>query len=329
MAPDRLSEILGTLPKFSDENLLAGFENSEDAAVYKIDDTRSIITTLDFFTPIVDDPYEFGRIAAANSLSDVYAMGGQPRIAMNIVGFPDDMDIKILGEIMRGGADKVQEAGALLVGGHSVKDHEPKYGLSVVGFVETKRFLANATAQVGDVLILTKAIGTGIISTGIKVQKAEQAWMDEAMFSMQYLNKYAVDSFGAIIPHACTDITGFGLIGHLSEMMNGCGLSAELYVDDIPILSGALELADMTVLPGGNLKNQSFYGCQVEMDHVNSAEKAVLFDPQTSGGLLISLPPDQADSLIERMKDKVETPFAIIGKVTERKDKTIYVKRRS
>lgn len=329
MAPDRLSEILSTLPKFEDEYLLAGFENSEDAAVYQIDDKRSIITTLDFFTPIVDDPYEFGRIAAANSLSDVYAMGGQPKIAMNIVGFPDDMDIKILGEIMRGGADKVMEAGALLVGGHSVKDNEPKYGLSVVGFVETERFLANSTAQAGDVLILTKALGTGIISTGIKVQKAEQAWMDEAVFSMQYLNKYAVDSFGDIIPHACTDVTGFGLIGHLTEMLGGCKLSAELYMDVIPTLPGALALADLMVLPGGNLKNQDYYGSLVELEEISACEKAVLFDPQTSGGLLISLPRNQAETLIAQMEGKVETPFAIIGKVTERKDKAIYVKRRS
>lgn len=316
------------LPKFHDDNLLAGFDNSEDAAVYRIDDERSLIATLDFFTPIVDDPYDFGAIAAANSLSDVYAMGGQPRIALNIVGFPDDMDINILGQILQGGADKVQEAGALLVGGHSVKDNEPKYGLSVVGFVETKRFLANGTAQPGDVLVLTKALGTGIVSTGIKQAKAEPAWEEAATFSMKYLNRYAVDSFGEIIPHACTDITGFGLIGHAIEMMTGSNTSCELYFDDFPILPGALDLARQAVIPGGNFNNQRFYGDQVEKIDLTLEESYLAYDPQTSGGLLISLPPDQAEVLLERMKQTVETPVAIIGRVIERQAKPIILKRR-
>lgn len=317
------------LPEFRDENLLAGFENSEDAAVYRIDDERSIITTLDFFTPIVDDPYDFGAIAAANSLSDVYAMGGQPKIAMNIVGFPDDMDINILGDILRGGADKVMEAGALLVGGHSVKDAEPKYGLSVVGFVETKRFLANGTAQPDDVLLLTKALGTGIVSTGIKRAKADKEWEEAATFSMKYLNKYAVDCFEDIIPHACTDITGFGLIGHASEMMQGSNTSCEIYFDDLPILPGALSLAEQAIIPGGNFNNQNFYKPLVETDGLKVEETYIAYDPQTSGGLLISLPEEDAKTLLERMTSRVETPFAIIGKVTERRDKPIYLKRRS
>lgn len=316
------------MPAFRDDNLLAGFENSEDAAVYRIDDERSIITTLDFFTPIVDDPYDFGAIAAANSLSDVYAMGGQPKIAMNIVGFPDDMDINILGDILRGGADKVMEAGALLVGGHSVKDAEPKYGLSVVGFVETKRFLANGTAQPGDVLILTKALGTGIVSTGIKRGVAEPSWQEEATKSMKYLNRYAVDCFEDIIPHACTDITGFGLIGHLSEMMGASGTSCDIAFDDLPLLPGVLQLAEQAVIPGGNFNNQKYYGPLVESVGLSIEETYVVYDPQTSGGLLISLPPREAQVLLERMKHRVETPVAIIGQVTDQREKPIYVKRR-
>lgn len=316
------------LPAFHDENLLAGFENSEDAAVYQIDEERSIIATLDFFTPIVDDPYDFGAIAAANSLSDVYAMGGQPKIALNIVGFPDDMDISILGEILKGGADKVMEAGALLVGGHSVKDKEPKYGLSVVGFVETKRFLANATAQPGDVLILTKALGTGIVSTGIKQGKADPEWEKEATFSMKYLNRYAVDCFEEIIPHSCTDITGFGLIGHAIEMMSGSDTSCELYFEDFPLLPGVMELAEQAVIPGGNFNNQRFYGPQVEKVDITTEESYVAFDPQTSGGLLLSLPEEAAHILLERMKQHVETPVAIIGRVTQKQEKPIILKRR-
>ena len=316
------------MPQFHDENLLAGFKNSEDAAVYRIDEERSIIATLDFFTPIVDDPYDFGAIAAANSLSDIYAMGGQPKIALNIVGFPDSMDINILGDILKGGADKVMEAGALLVGGHSVKDDEPKYGLSVIGFVETKRFTANSTAKPGDVLLLTKALGTGIVSTGIKQSKAAKDWEEAATFSMKYLNRYAVDCFEDIIPHACTDITGFGLIGHAIEMMSGSDTSCELYFDEFPILPGALELAEQAVIPGGNFNNQRFYGDQVEMHDLTTEESYVAYDPQTSGGLLICLPPEEAEQLLERMKHKVETPVAMIGRVIEKQTKPIILKRR-
>lgn len=254
-------------------------------------------------------------------------MGGQPKIAMNIVGFPDDMDINILGEILKGGADKVQEAGALLVGGHSVKDQEPKYGLSVVGFVETKRFLANGTAQPGDVLILTKALGTGIVSTGIKRGLAEKGWEEQATFSMKYLNKYAVDCFWDIIPHAATDITGFGLIGHVSEMMNGSNTSCELYFDDFPVLPGALELAKQAVIPGGNFNNQKFYRDQVETDGLTTEETYLAYDPQTSGGLLISLPEEEAQTLVERLQASVETPVAIIGRVIDKQAKPIYLKR--
>lgn len=316
------------LPTFQDENLLAGFDNSEDAAVYQIDDTRSIIATLDFFTPIVDDPYDFGAIAAANSLSDVYAMGGQPKIALNIVGFPDDMDINILGQILQGGADKVIEAGALLVGGHSVKDHEPKYGLSVIGFVETERFLANASAREGDVLILTKALGTGIVSTGIKRGVADPEWERQATFSMKYLNRYAVDAFEDVLPHACTDITGFGLIGHVSEMMAGSDLSCEIYFEDLPLLPGVLELAEQAVIPGGNFNNQNFYADEVRLEDISLEESYIVYDPQTSGGLLLSVAPEDADGLIQRLQAQLETPAAIIGRVIAKEEHPIIIKRR-
>ncbi len=308
--------------------LLAGFDNSEDAAVYQIDDKRSIINTLDFFTPIVDDPYDFGQIAAANSLSDVYAMGGTPKLCMNIVCFPDDLDIEILKQILLGGADKVKEAGALLVGGHSIKDKEPKYGLSVTGFVETKRFLANSTARVGDILILTKPIGTGIISTGVKTDSAKEEWAKASSFSMKQLNKYAVESFEDILPHSATDVTGFGLIGHLQEMMSGAHLTAELSLKDIPMLEGAIELAEMGCIPGGNFNNRRNYEHDVSFENtIKESEKAVLFDPQTSGGLLIAVAEEDADELVKRLRERVTTPIGVIGRVIEGEEKRIIVRR--
>lgn len=316
------------MPSFAaDERLIVGFGNSEDAAVYAISDDEAIITTLDFFTPIVDDPYEFGQIAAANSLSDIYAMGGDPKLCMNIVGFPEDLDMSILGDILRGGADKVIESGAMVVGGHTVRDKEPKFGLSVVGFVKRDAVLKNHGSEVGDVLILTKALGTGIVSTGIKREKTETSWEEASSFSMRYLNKYAVEQLGDAEVHACTDITGFGLLGHLTEMMEGSQTSCVLTFDSIPLLPGVLELARAGVTPGGAKNNSCHFGKNVSMDEfITEAEKSILFDPQTSGGLLLSVKKEHADALLERLKS-IETPAAVIGEVTEMRESYIHVRR--
>lgn len=312
------------LPEFKDELLLAGFDFSEDAAVYKLDETRSLITTVDFFTPIVDDPYDFGAIAAANSLSDVYAMGGSPKLALNLVGFPGDLDMEILRDILRGGADKVKEAGALLVGGHTIKDNEPKYGLSVVGFVDHDELLLNGGAREGDKLILTKAIGTGIITTGIKsgVVSIDQA--EAVVFSMKYLNKYAMEALEGRA-RAATDITGFGLIGHLNEMLEASGMSATLDYSSIPFFDGVEELVEMRAVPGGTYSNKMHYEGICELTGISTEEQLPLFDAQTSGGLLLSVAAEEAEEILELLEKVVETPVAIIGEITKKREKAIYV----
>lgn len=307
--------------------LISGFDYSEDAAVYKLDEKRSIITTLDFFTPIVDDPYTFGAIAAANSLSDVYAMGGKPKLALNIVGFPSELSLEILREILRGGADKVKEAGALLVGGHSIKSSEPTYGLSVIGFVNNEDILLNGGAKVGDKLILTKALGTGIVTTGIKSGIASEIMAEEAIFSMQYLNKYALEAMEGSKAHCATDVTGFGLIGHLLEMMEASDTSAYLDYDAIPFLPGVEEIVEAGAVPGGTFGNKNHYEGRCNLDGFTGQEVLPLFDAQTSGGLLLSVDAAIADRVVDKLQEKVKTPVAIIGEIVEKKEKQIYVKR--
>lgn len=314
------------LPKFESDRLLVGLDTSDDAAVYKLDDEKAIIQTLDFFTPIVDDPYMFGRIAAANSLSDVYAMGGYPIIALNIVGFPNCLDVSVLGEILRGGADKVKESGALLVGGHSVQDDEPKYGLSVTGLVHPDKVLDNASAKPGDVLILTKPIGTGIINTAIKGDLVDEETINMAIHTMEYLNKYAADGFDHVKINSCTDITGFGLLGHVYEMSKGSGVSIIINSKDVPVLPGVFENAKMGIVPAGAYKNQHYVGDHVEFaPNIELDMIDTLFDPQTSGGLLLSMTREEADKYLEYLKNNLETDFAVIGEVVERKEKDIYV----
>lgn len=254
-------------------------------------------------------------------------MGGNPQLALNIVGFPGDMDIEILGEILKGGSDKVREAGALLVGGHTITDVEPKYGLSVVGFADNEKLLLNGGGMVGDKLILTKALGTGIISTGIKSGVISADMAKAAAFSMQYLNKYAMEATKGLV-HGATDITGFGLIGHLLEMMEAGATSAILDYEAIPFFEGVDELVEMRAVPGGTFSNKRHYQDQCELGDLSTEEALPLFDAQTSGGLLLSVPADRADAILERMKESVETPVAIIGEVVERRDKAIYVKRK-
>lgn len=284
-----------------------------------------MIETLDFFTPIVDDPYMFGQIAAANSLSDVYAMGGTPIFALNIVCFPTCLPIDILGEIIRGGADKVREAGAIIVGGHSVDDKEPKYGLAVTGLVHPDRVLPNSSAKEGDVLILTKPLGIGIINTAIKGDIASEKNMKDAVETMAYLNKYASEIAKNYDISSCTDITGFGLMGHLNEMVSGSGVSANIHYDSIPVLEGAEDFAMMGIIPQGAYKNMSYLEGKYTFDEkVQEYKRDILFDPQTSGGLLLAVKEKDACKLLEELKS-IKTECSIVGEITSKRDYYIYV----
>jgi selenide,water dikinase len=317
---------LRQLPKITDENLLVGLDTSDDAAVYKINDDIALIQTLDFFTPIVDDPYMFGQIAAANSLSDVYAMGGEPKLAMNIVCFPNCLSTDVLVEILKGGHDKVAEAGALLIGGHTVEDDEPKYGLSVAGFVNPNRVLTNSNAKVGDVLVLTKPIGVGIINTAIKAGLADKEVYDKAVHTMATLNKYAKEALDKVEVNSVTDITGFGLLGHSLEMAEGSSVTIVIDHKSVPIIDGALEFAQMGLVPAGAYSNRKHIGDKVRfVGNISEDVQDVLFDPQTSGGLLISVPRDSVDLLLENLKN-TPNEFAVIGEVVEKEDAYLIVK---
>lgn len=315
---------MGKLPKFHDDNLLVGIETSDDAAIYKVTDDIALIQTVDFFTPIVDDPYMFGQIAAANSLSDVYAMGGEPKIALNIVGFPNCLDPSVLGEILAGGADKVKEAGAVLVGGHSVQDDEPKYGLCVSGFVHPDKIFKNYGCKVGDVLILTKQIGNGIINTAIKAEMASERAIKEVTIAMASLNKKAKEVVENHQVNACTDITGFGLLGHCVEMAVASDVTFELHVQDIAYFEDAVSYAKMGLIPAGAYKNRGYSGKQVDMSQVEEHYVDLLYDPQTSGGLLISVPPEEVENIMKEFEEKqMDTKVSIIGKVVEKDEKLI------
>lgn len=275
------------------DNLLITLDTSDDAAVYKINDDIALVQTLDFFTPVVDDPYTYGQIAAANSLSDVYAMGGRPLTAMNITCFPSCLSTDILKDILRGGADKVMEAGGLLIGGHSVEDDEPKYGLSVTGIVHPKKVWANSGAREGDDLILTKPIGTGILNTAIKAGLTTKAQYNDAVDTMITLNKYAFEAVDGLNISACTDITGFGLLGHAYEMAKASNVSLEIYSDNIPIIQGAVEFAEMGIIPAGMYANKKHIEDKIFMNNtVKGAIQDILYDPQTSGGLLLAIHPN-------------------------------------
>jgi len=301
----------------ADENLIVGLDRADDAGVYKINDELAIIQTVDFFTPIVDDPYWFGQIAAANALSDVYAMGGVPKTAMNLVAFPvKDMDISILRQIIQGGLDKMTEAGVVLVGGHSVEDKELKYGLSVTGFVHPDRVLIKKNLQSGDRLILTKPLGTGIINTAIKGGLASPEIIGTVTQLMATLNRDAAEVMRNYPVSACTDITGFGFLGHLSEMVQDSGLGILIQADKVPILHEALQYAGMGMVPAGGFKNREFYECGVEFaTSVNQLIQDLFFDPQTSGGLLISVGREKANGLLEDLKGKDIQDAAIVGEV--------------
>ena len=322
-----MASVLTVIPKVSHEKLIVGLETSDDAAVYKVSDDKAIILTLDFFTPVVDDPYTFGKIAAANSLSDIYAMGGEPTVAMNIVCFPQCEDMAILREILRGGSDKVTESGAILVGGHTVDDMEPKYGLSVTGEVHPDRVRANSHVEVGDVLILTKPIGTGILNTAIKGEIADEQDYEEAVLVMEYLNKYPADALKKIDVNGVTDVTGFGLLGHVLEMAKGSGCTIEIDGESVPMLRNAREYANMGIIPAGMYKNLDYISPDVSVcEGVKQDILDVLYDPQTSGGLLISVPQQRASELIEELRNCKALCYDIIGRAVEKKEKYVIVK---
>jgi len=295
--------VLGGIPKVFDENLLIGYDSSDDAAVYKLSEDIAVVMTLDFFTPVVEDPYTFGKIAAANALSDIYAMGGEVKAALNIVAFPEkEMDTRILGEILRGGAQKVHEAGGVLSGGHSINDVSPKYGLSVMGVVHPAGILPNNGCKIGDKIILTKPVGIGIILTAHRLDAADSESYLEAVKNMETLNKYAADVMKKYPVNACTDVTGFGLLGHLGEMVPK-GMSAIVQASKVPVIQGAYALAKEFYITGSAQKNANFMKERVRLDNVDFAMKEILFDPQTSGGLLISVPGKDAGMLASELKD--------------------------
>ena len=318
---------MGNLPKFHDENLLVGVETSDDAAIYKVNDELALIQTLDFFTPVVDDPYLFGQIAAANSLSDVYAMGGEPRNALNIVGFPSCLDPKILGRILEGGASKVLEAGAILAGGHSIQDDEPKYGLSVTGFVNPNKIFKNYGSQPGDVIIITKQVGSGLINTAIKAEMAEKSQIDEVVTVMTSLNKKAKEVIENYPISACTDITGFGLAGHAMEMAASSKVTFEIDVNKVPYIDGALEMAKMGLVPAGTYNNKDYISGDVESINIEECYLDLMYDPQTSGGLLITLAESEVENIMKDFENKnMDTKVAVIGRVLEKQEKSIVLK---
>jgi len=301
----------------SHPNLLVGIEHIDDAGVYKIRDDLALVQTVDFFTPIVDDPYTFGQIAAANALSDVYAMGGVPVTAMNLVAFPiQSMEIEILRDILKGGLDKMREAEVVLVGGHSIEDQELKYGLSVTGLIHPDAILTNTGARVGDRIILTKPLGTGIINTAQKGGMAAPKAVQRAIEVMTELNRKAAELMKGFKVHACTDVTGFGLLGHLCEMLGDGKIGIRISLDAIPILPKAEEYAAMGLVPGGAHRNREFYAPKVEgADGCSPALLDVLYDPQTSGGLLIAIPEEEAEGILGSLQEGGVKEARIIAEV--------------
>ena len=311
-------QVLSKLPMVEHPDLLVGSSTGDDAAVYRLDDKTGLVLTVDFLTPITDDPYEFGLVAAANSLSDVYAMGGRPLVALNVVGFPAALAGEMLGDVLRGGYDKAAEANCLIVGGHTVDDNEPKYGLSVVGLVEPGRHVTNAGAKPGDVLVLTKPLGTGIVATGCKAGVAPPGSVETAVETMAALNRAASEAMVEVGVNACTDVTGFGLMGHLTGMLRASGVGAEVSTSKAPVLPGVDELLAQGVAPGGTYRNEAGVAEYVEWDEsISERQRLILCDAQTSGGLLISVPGDRLTQLLEALESRAVETRAVIGRITE------------
>ncbi len=307
LPPGLLAAVLAKLPTQSDGNLLVGYDTSDDAGVYRIAPNLALVQTVDFFTPLVDDPFTFGQIAATNALSDVYAMGGRPITALSIVCFPQDGDLSVLEAILCGGMDKIGEAGCVVAGGHSVRDQEIKFGYAVTGLIDPDHLLKNTGAREGDDLILTKALGTGVITTALKQGKAEPEWVAEAIRCMTTLNRRAAEVVAGVHGvHAMTDVTGFGLMGHARELAFGSGMRIELIVDQVPRMQGALDAIARGAIPAGLLTNREFAEC-VSADAPGAAipddVRALLYDPQTAGGLLLSVAADCASDLMQSLRN--------------------------
>lgn len=311
----------------TDENVIVGLERADDAGVYKISDDLALIQTVDFFTPIVDDPYWFGQIAAANALSDVYAMGGIPKTAMNLVAFPaKQMDLSVLRQIIQGGLDKLTEAEVVLIGGHSIEDKELKYGLSVTGVVHPERVLTKKNLQPEDRLVLTKPLGTGIVNTAIKAGMASADLTEKVTRLMASLNRDAAEVMSRFDVHACTDVTGFGLIGHLAEMVCGSGMSVRIFSEQVPVIPEALEFASMGLIPAGAYRNREFRESMINFDEaVERSRQDILADPQTSGGLLIAINAHQIKELIVALKDAGMGDVSQIGEILSGPEEKIWV----
>ena len=319
LRPQLLEEVLKKIPVPTDKNILVGTDTSDDAAIYRIDDQTAIVQTVDFFTPIVDDPYQFGAIAATNSLSDIYAMGGKPLFALNIVGFPSNrLPMSVLEEILKGAQDKVKEAGISIIGGHTVDDTEPKFGLAVTGIIHPHKIITNRHARSGDDLVLTKPLGTGILSTALKRGLLDQQQQDELTQTMATLNKIPAEVMQTSGVNACTDVTGFGLMGHLLEMMRGSGTSAVINMEKLSFLSGVKKLAISGVIPGGSQDNLTYTLPFVDYsDSISNINRLLLNDAQTSGGLLISLPREKTEKLLSLMFEKGVQYATVIGQVVD------------
>ena len=313
IGPGELAGILSNLPAFSDPRLTVGFDSSDDAAVYRLNDQTSLISTADFFSPMVEDAKSFGRIAATNAMSDVWAMGGTPILALNIVCFPEALDKSLLGDMLAGGAEKIKEAGAILGGGHSIYDKEPKYGLAVTGLVDNDKVIRNDTLRVGDKMILTKALGVGIIMAAARADAASIEAEAKAVASMERLNRYAAEKMAGYEVSACTDVTGFGLLAHMAEMAAG-RVTIKIYAEALPTIPEAVAYANDFLLTAAGQRNRNHLGKRIMVNNLPFSTQEMLFDPQTSGGLLIAVSPRQADALLTAIQ-KDDPVAAIVGEV--------------
>lgn len=316
-----MAQVLRQLPQINDPNILVGTNTADDAAVYKVNDSLAIVQTVDYFTPVVDDPYTFGQITAANSLSDIYAMGAQPLFALNIVGFPSKkLSMDVLADILKGGAAKATEAGISVIGGHTIDDPEPKYGMVVTAVINPSQVITNAGAKEGDILVLTKSLGLGIITTAMKKGLASQEAIVEAIEVMSTLNKSAAEVMVKVGVNACTDITGFGFLGHLHEMAKASHLGAKIFLDDVPVIQEAWNLItnQSGVVPGGTRKNLEFLNKDIILNQgITEIDLLVLADAQTSGGLLISVSEEKLPKLIQGLKEAGVQTSAIVGKMVK------------
>jgi len=319
LGPGALASVLEKIPKKHDKNLLVGYESSDDACIYKLTEDLAMVQTLDFFPPMVENPYIFGQIAATNALSDIYAMGGEVKTALNIVCFPEKMDLNILGEILQGGAEKVQESGGVLAGGHSIIDTDIKYGLSVSGIINPKKIYKNNTSRVGDKLILTKPLGVGIVMSASRIGEASPESMKESIKSMTTLNKYVAEKLINYTINACTDVTGFGFLGHLNEMLGekNCAL---IYKNNIPYIKESMDYANDFLITGAAQRNRNYLNNKIHFSQgISFALEEILFDPQTSGGLLISVPPEESQKLLKEIAT-LGLSCGIVGEIVENLD---------